>query len=286
MGSTGMATKGDRSVGGLRTLRVTWDHLRSQAGTRYLHRKASPHISSAIHRAVLAAPGPLIPTDLELKHIYDYHPIEVPVSRISRRLKTSAWRRDAGRGLARLQAAMRFSGGWKALQRHPSRNFFGRFVADGDWDLRVQPLRQRLVIDQLFTDGRDPVETNEYQRLGAFITTGQWRYTRGMSSTEDLDRYFAALIAAYEDIATAGYRTQVSLGEDGADEVRVCVDRHGHLAVFGGGSHRLAIADHVGIDRIPVIVKRVHAAWVDDWQRRTGTDVKGAIQAGLGEISQ
>jgi hypothetical protein len=250
------------------------------------HNLVSPPVCAIVHGIVQALGPSFVPIELTLKHRYDYEPIHVDPALIERTLNVGVWRSAAPEGRGRLIARWRRwfaeGGGWKNARRHISRNIHGRFVADGDWDLRAGPLRHRLVIRQLFIEGLAPQQTDEYAYLRQRIDAGNFAYTHGCLSIEDLDRYFDELVHAFDTIKKEGYRTQRELGNDGSDEIRICIDRNGEPIIFGGGTHRLSIAMILGIERVPVLVKRVHAAWVGEWLTRIGRpDRVSAVAAGI-----
>lgn len=253
-----------------------------------VHGVVSPPACAAIHGAVTNLPPRLVPEDLRLKHAYDYAVVYVDPKNITREFLVGEWNRRVpgsnGR-IARFGRWYETGGGWKSAKRHLTRNLHGRFVADGDWDTHVKPFEIRPTFEELFGEGRPPQETTEYQRLRTLLEQGRYAWTGGCRSVEELDAYFAALIAAYEDIKANGYRTQEALGQDGSDEIRVCIDRSGQFGVFGGGTHRLSMALVLGLDAVPVLLKRVHAAWVADCSRRFGTGtLTASIEAGLHEF--
>lgn len=242
---------------------------------------------AVIHGTVSALGPRLLPANLALKHDYDYRPIYVDPADIHRSLRIGAWRWDgAGQSRwGRLKAWYEHGGGWKSVTTHVTRNFHGRFVADGDWDTRAERLDILPVVVQLFEEGRSPAETDEYQKHLENIKAGKLAWARGCRNVEELDEYYARLTRTFEDIRTNGYRTQMELGEDGADEIRISIDRHGALGVFGGGTHRLSIAKLLGLERVPVILKRVHSEWVASWMDRLETsDPIQAIEHGVATL--
>lgn len=65
----------------------------------------------------------------------------------------------------------------------------------------------------------------------------------------------------YDKIKNAGYQSQKQLRTLRPwDEVRVCIGRNGDV-LFHDGRHRLAIAKALEIERIPVVVTRIHKSW-------------------------
>lgn len=269
------------SVAFLGRLRNTllWPYLQR------IHRWASPRLCTATHALVQATDPDLLPDDLVLKHTYDYQVIYLAPGVIERSLRVGEWlqlglQAETSR-ISRILIWLRLGGGWKNLQRNLSRNVHGRFVASGDWDLYYEPFVIQQTIIDLFVDGRAPEETAEYQKMRRWVETGEFGWSRGCRTIEDVDQYFAELVDVYETIRAEGYRNQIELGNDGADEIRVCIDREGRPCVFGGGTHRLSIAQLLGISRIPVLVKRVHPQWVRSCQAVHGQDVHVAVARGL-----
>lgn len=242
--------------------------------TQRVYRTLGPLICAAIHRAVVALSDRIVPTNLALKHEYDYRLIYVNPTTIRRGLKVGVWRssNEGQSARSRLRQWYRLGDGWKSVRTHVSRNLHGDFMAYGDWDKDALPFDLLPVVVQLFLERRPPQDTGEYQRYAARIRAGQLAWTKGLRSIEELDEYFAALIDTFDDIRAHGYRTQDEIGGSGVDEIRVCVDRHGRLCVFGGGTHRLSIAKLLRVERVPVILKRVHSTWVREWMQTSGTD--------------
>lgn len=267
-----------RTIAGLRRVGV-WDAARD------VHGVLSPPLCRVIHRWVSAAPPGALPQDLVLKHRFDGTPVWVDPTRIVGMVRTGEWaRRDTPEPqhlAARFARWWRRGGGNKTVLRHLSRNVHGRFVVGGDWDRTVRPFEPRDSVLQLLA-GVAPEQTTEYQRIARWITAGDLRWTRGCRTLEELDRYFDELVTCLESIRSRGYRTQQQLGNDGGDEIRVCIDRDGQLSVFGGGTHRLTVALALGLPEVPVTLKRVHATWVAAQRSRTGApDVRTVIERSL-----
>lgn len=252
------------------------------------HRLIAPTVCAAIHSMVLALGPRVLPDDLVLKHHYDYHPVQIDPGLVTGALRAGAGTRrgrETGDGLlARYRAWRNLGGGWKSANRHITRSLHGRFVADGDWDELGKPFEPLQGMVQLFTDGRKPAETTEYRNYVRRIRSREFTWTRGMATVEEVDAYFDQLIALYEDIRLRGYRTQTQLGNDGSDEIRVCIDRKGEVLVFGGGTHRLSIVLLLGLESVPVLVKRVHSRWADQCVRRYGGTVYTAIGQGIRDL--
>lgn len=244
-----------------------------------------PVIAGIVHSIVLTLGPRLVPKNLWLKHTFDYMTLHVDPQRITRHVKVAGWRwSPSSRSLmGKIRSWYRLGDGWKSVKTNITRNFHGRFVADGDWDRYAESFDVLPVVSQLFEEGRLPGETDEYQRYLKRINDGQLTWTKGLKNQQDLDRYYDALVQAYEDIKTSGYRTQMELGESGVDEIRVCIDRDGTVCVLGGGTHRLSIARLLGLETVPVILKRVHSAWIESIDAESGS-VTNAIEQELRSV--
>lgn len=253
-----------------------------------LHRLIAPPVCAAIHWIVQAMGPRVLPDDLVLKHHYDYHPVRVDPKLITGALRSAAGTKP-GNGTGndwstRFRAWRTLGGGWKSANRHITRSLHGRFVADGDWDELARPFEPLESMVQLFEEGRNPADTDEYQQYVRKIRSRDFTWTRGMTSVEEVDAYFDRLVALHNDVRTNGYRTQAELGNDRSDEIRVCIGRDGDLLVFGGGTHRLSIVRLLDVESVPVLVKRVHSRWVDRCVLRYGGNVHTAISKGIREL--
>lgn len=151
-------------------------------------------------------------------------------------------------------------------------------VVDGDWEEQAEPFRERAIprgIEQRFEEGLPWRETALWsaftEQLARFGVA--WGYTdpgEFEQRCRDVDRL-------YESIRSAGYLTQEEL--TGAkypttlqlDEINVDVGREGELYWRCCGQHRLAIAQLLDLDRIPVLVHRRHARW-ENTRRQLGDE--------------
>lgn len=252
---------------------------------RKAHRLLAPPLCVTFHRVVRTMGDRFLPVDLVLKHDYDYRLVHLDPKLITGTLladgglMTKERRRESR--FERYRRWRDLGGEWKNLNRHVSRNFHGRFIAEGDWDIQARPFEVRASIVQLFGEGRQPEGTAEYQRLLGRVKSGDLAWSRGLRSERDIGRYFEQLVRVFEDIRVGGYRTQAELGADGSDEICLCIDRNGQPTILGGGTHRLSIALTLGLERVPVLIKRVHASWAIECVRRYGGTISTAIDAGI-----
>jgi hypothetical protein len=252
---------------------------------RNSYQRSAASVCTAVHHGIVALGLSRVPMQLALKHTYDYHVFEVDPHAITYRIATAVpWpsgRRGVPAMVAHGRRRLAEGGSWKSVQRQPTRSLYGRFVLGGDWDERKEPFEALPSLVGMFCHGVPYEETDEYRLLRRQVLQGDFRYTKGCTTVGELDSYFKALHRLYADIRSNGYKTQRELGGGHADEIRVCVDRDGQLGIIGGGTHRLSIAKILDVTAVPVIVKRVHALWVDDCRRRYGGNTRTAIATGL-----
>ncbi|GEK73679.1 hypothetical protein HHA04nite_22230 [Halomonas halophila] len=74
--------------------------------------------------------------------------------------------------------------------------------------------------------------------------------------------YLRVYLSFLDDMAVRGFD-----GARGKDKLGVAVSREGRLIKINRGLHRLAMAQRLGLDCVPVRVMAVHREW---WQRITG----------------
>jgi len=253
---------------------------------RRIVRLASSLSAGPIHFTVMRAGPRFVTANLWLKHSYDHATVYIDPRRISRHVQMDGWRRESASKplIERLQAWYLYGDGLKSARTHVTRNLHGKFVAGGDWDIHSKPFEVLPVVNQLFGEGRPLRETDEYQNYLKRIEAGQLAWTRGCRNQAELDDYYARLVRAFEDIRVNGYRTQTELGESGIDEIRVCVDRHGEIAVYGGGTHRLSIARFLDLDVVPVSLKKIHSSWLASIPVSDATDDVATIRRELDRI--
>jgi len=150
-------------------------------------------------------------------------------------------------------------------------------VQDGDWDLSdhrvddlpvVQALQQRFENEKNWEEIEFIEEVVEEAKRG--IVT--WR---GCENKADVQKACTRVDEIYHSIRNEGYLSMNTLVEQGTvpknkyikgdgfnryDEVTVDIGRHGQF-LFVDGRHRLAIAQILEIDTIPVRISVRHANW-------------------------
>ena len=173
------------------------------------------------------------------------------------------------------------------LDTAPKRPQWGRIV-DGDWDQQPEPFAERAVprgLKERFVDDRPWEETALYD---AFSTQLQrfgtaWGYR---SMTGFPDRCHA--IERLHESLSEGYQRQDQLaGVDRprlahrADEIGVDIGRDGTVYWRAYGQHRLALAQLLGVESVPVLVHRRHRRWQERREQvRAGTKPLDEIVTG------
>ncbi len=154
------------------------------------------------------------------------------------------------------------------LETAPKRPQFGRVVG-GDWDRRAEPFAERAVVRglrQRFVDGWPWEETALYEAFADQLHRfgNAWGY-RSMAGFEPRCREIDSL---YDSLRSEGYQRQDHLAgvthprlRHRIDEIGVDIGRDGTIYWRAYGQHRLALAQLLDFDSIPVVVHRRHRHW-------------------------
>ncbi len=157
---------------------------------------------------------------------------------------------------------------WRGYDRR-QRPSSSRFLWDGEWDLRRGDLRfssrYRFISD--LDEHRDDLTRSEsFARYAARLKAGRpWSsHQQGvlLDSEERILMYLRVYLSFLDDMAVRGFD-----GARGKDKLGVAVSREGRLIKINRGLHRLAMAQRLGLDSVPVRVMAVHREW---WQHITG----------------
>lgn len=133
---------------------------------------------------------------------------------------------------------------------------------------------------EIFVDGMHFKQTRQYQHM-----LRQWRRNkryfmdRVYRTEDEIDSYFVRLISTFEEIRQDGYRSQIELGGNVFDEVRVCIAPDGSVMKVSSGKHRFAIARILELPRLPVLVVGV----AESWARKAIGNSQLAVPFGLNE---
>ena len=176
------------------------------------------------------------------------------------------------------------------------------FVGSGDWssllrDVATSPLHHEIV--ELLAHDLKIEDCPVYHRMVARLSAeGPFvrNYIR-LSRPEDVQAYLQHYVDLIESVRARGLlrkAERANAGDRGTvgglrsryhqlieTDVGVAVDRDGRLHRFRGGFHRTAIAKGLGLDRMPVAVKLVHAEWLKGVMADTGLPPHQAVIAGI-----
>ncbi len=136
-------------------------------------------------------------------------------------------------------------------------------VSGGDWDRDGYLVHERSqiypILKQRILDGLDYEDIPQFQEHVQIIDAGG--FIDGCTTAEQYLQRWRDIEGLYQAIKNEGYKTQAELGSDNVfDEVRVQIGRKGEF-LLEEGRHRLAIAQMLALEEIPVIVTRRHQEW-------------------------
>jgi 2-polyprenyl-3-methyl-5-hydroxy-6-metoxy-1,4-benzoquinol methylase len=136
-------------------------------------------------------------------------------------------------------------------------------VSGGDWDRDGYPVREISqiypILRQRVLDGLEYEVIPKFQEHLETIKNGG--FIDGCTTREQYFQRWRHIEAVYEAIKSQGYKTQAELGSEIVmDEVRVQIGRKGEF-LLEEGRHRIAIAQLLDLEEIPVIVTRRHQEW-------------------------
>ncbi|MDG5821325.1 hypothetical protein [Natronococcus sp. A-GB7] len=142
-------------------------------------------------------------------------------------------------------------------------------IVGGDWDLekncphiKTSP-KYRAVLER-YKEDKSWEETGIYDELADYIE--EYGSIDGCYTERDLKERYRHIDELYKSIKQNGYYSQRELTNNdprraALDEVCLNVGRNGQFVFGGGGWHRLAIANVLNIDKIPVHVIIRHSGW-------------------------
>lgn len=132
----------------------------------------------------------------------------------------------------------------------------------GDWDQVSVPFATTPVyafLADLQACAFDYKGTNFYRVLLADLRAGKLRSykTLLLDSEQAIDQLFEGYVRVFKSMAADGY-----VADKTVDPICVMVARDGRLIKEEKGRHRLAIAQLVGVERVPVLVRHIHPEWL------------------------
>lgn len=135
-------------------------------------------------------------------------------------------------------------------------------IISGNWDRNVVPIEQHpkfRAVKERYTKKKSWEDTGIYDHLMMKINSrGR---AEGCHSLVELKERYESVDILYESMRNEGY--QSSKVGSFFDHICVHIGRDGELIFAGGGTHRLAIAQVLGLPEVPVRVVVRHKKWQD-----------------------
>lgn len=160
----------------------------------------------------------------------------------------------------------------------------------GDWDIELTQERWSIfkavtntdkghrkwrihdTVRAMFIEGRHYRETSQYQAMMEAVTHAPPDPDWGCRTADEVEDYFRELILAFQSMRKQGYLSHreraphVRPAE--VDELRLFISRQGELCQGNGANHRIKMAEILGIDWVPAVVRKFHPLWVLELCRR------------------
>lgn len=140
----------------------------------------------------------------------------------------------------------------------------GRIVS-GDWDRMARTLSSNMKYSLIRSYFNGETESGDLTR-SRLIAHGYPEREAVRYAKQGYGDYLERL---FKSIKQNGFRFQHRLSDDDSkrnryDYIPVNIGRNGELIFDSSGFHRLAIAQIIGIDSIPVRINAIHSQWHDD----------------------
>lgn len=174
--------------------------------------------------------------------------------------------------------------------------FSAKFIQHGQWDTYLKPIipdyyhqkHKRAVTFrstyQLFKDCTPYQECDEYKKK----LKGESGYDQ--ASVEELDEKYKNLEILFNTIKMYGYKSQKELKtkpKHWNDEIKVAIDRNGrYIKIAESANHRLALAQILNVECIPVFIQGVHQDWAMSCYLKHGGHLLYAINKELSLMNQ
>jgi len=162
-------------------------------------------------------------------------------------------------------------------------------VLGGEWDHDTVPVKNTMKYFKRFSDGIPWEKTEYYKRyLEKWDNPERDSTTIKYKNEEELQKRLNYLDRLYEIIYEEGYKTQRELIQNDitniifpfkylfCNEVMVDIGRNGDF-ILVDARHRLAIAQALGLDQIPVGIVARHEEWMTKWERIANSESKDHI---------
>jgi tetratricopeptide (TPR) repeat protein len=148
------------------------------------------------------------------------------------------------------------------------------------------------IMRQLVQYGRNYREMPAYSLLLKQASTGRPSRVNNVTldSQKMIDAYCERCLHLIESIRRSGVLprdaldvsiedplVRLSTVEESERDIKVAVGPDGELLQTGSGRHRTAIAQVLGLDRMPVEIRLIHAGWVSKLAERSGKSPQAAL---------
>jgi hypothetical protein len=162
------------------------------------------------------------------------------------------------------------------------------FIVGGDWEPDAEPLHAHpkfIEMRSLLDSHPDFRACEAYAQRVQEMEQGMARKHRNtyLDSIERIDAYFQHYVCLIYSLRAHGCRSQHEVGGDDA-KIGVAIGQSGEVMQFRKGNHRRALAKLLGLERIVVGVRMIHAAWLRECVLRYGPPPAVALRAGLSEL--
>ena len=161
------------------------------------------------------------------------------------------------------------------------------FIGGGDWSVFLRSIEKSAIVheaEQLIEKNLAWSETQDYRAMLQAIEHGTplRRQQTLLDSEEAIARYFDRFQILLESIRTRGMLRPCEVDRPAGglveSEIGVALNRDGSLVKLPGAQHRVAIARAIGLPRIPVEVRMIHAGLVRERSRQKGMRPLDAVQ--------
>ena len=128
-------------------------------------------------------------------------------------------------------------------------------------------------------------ESAFYRRMLGELERDGITHAPKLGSLAEVDAYFERLENLYRSMREHGFQRRSADRVQQDREITIRVGRDGSLIKSGEGTHRLALARLLRIERVPVVVDLVHSQWVKGCMRRFEAAPVQAVRAGLESLA-
>jgi hypothetical protein len=158
-------------------------------------------------------------------------------------------------------------------------------VLPGDWDQVSVPFTTTPVyafLADLQACAFDYKNTHFYAALLSDLQAGKLRSYKSLllNSEQAIDQLFEGYVRVFKSMAAEGYKADKAV-----DPICVMVARDGRLIKEEKGRHRLAIAQLVGVERVPVLVRHIHPDWLRAVEGAGARPVAATVMRALQQLS-